>query len=245
MDPLSIIASVISIIGAITSSYSTIKKVSNLPGAFDKVQDDLAMVSKLLDNAKTRLAGVQMDADERNSLAAIAGRCERKIYEMQDIFETLEKKCLENPGGQTWTKLRVWYREAMKGVKSRRIESLMTDLLKDVKLLVMNQMTCLATTKDLDDIKVAIDELSSVEPSLEDHEFEGIGTIHATQSISDHASGNQWNMQGVHSTGNVSFGGTINQGGVHNSGGTHTHLNGENKQATRHELGIYQSSANV
>ncbi|KAL9565033.1 hypothetical protein ACKAV7_010822 [Fusarium commune] len=238
MDPLSIIASVITLIGAITSSYRTIKRVSNLPGAFDKVQDDLALVSKLLDNAKTKLEGVQMDADERNSLAAIAGRCEKKIYEMRDIFETLEKKCLESPDGQSWTKLRVRYCEAMKGVKSRRIENLMADLLKDVKLLVMNQIACLATTKDLDDIKVAMDGLLNVELSLEDHEFEGIGTIHATQSISDNASGNQWNVQGVHSTGNVSFGGTINQGGVHNSGGTHTHLNGETKHATGPELAL-------
>ncbi|KAF5555115.1 ankyrin repeat-containing protein [Fusarium mexicanum] len=196
MDPLGIIASVISIIGAITTSYRTIKRVSNLPGAFDKVQDDLAMVLKLLNNAKIKLEGVPMDADERNSLSAIAGRCEKKICEMREIFDSLEKKCLENPDDQSWTKLRVRYREAMKGVKSRRIENLMADLLKDIELLVMNQIACLATTKDLDDIKVAIDGLLNVEPSLEDHEFEGIGTIHATQSISDNASGNQWNLQG-------------------------------------------------
>ncbi|KAK4073270.1 hypothetical protein Purlil1_13125 [Purpureocillium lilacinum] len=195
MDPLSVIASVIAITGAIATSCKTIGNISGLPKAFRQVQNDLPLVQRILDDASQKLRGVDHTDDQRDAIMAVAKPCLANAEKLKLIFQELESKCKQDEEA-TWTRARVWYREAIRSLKAHRVESLMSDVLKGVEKLVWNELFRQATQKDVDDIKRAIKELSEVEPSLDDSELANAGVIQASQEIRDGAKGQQNNVQG-------------------------------------------------
>ncbi|KAH8661760.1 ankyrin repeat protein [Ilyonectria robusta] len=196
MDPLSIVASVIGIVGATTKTYETIDKITGLPKAFDQVQKDLPLVRKILERAQERLNNSEPTDDQRKAILAIAKPCDDKAKELKRIFDELETKCKEDQGAENWARVRVWYREALRGIKAHRVESLMEDILKGVEKLAWNEVFKLAMQEDLEGIKKAIEELSKVERSLEDSEIDTQGAIHASQTVAEGATAQMYNTQG-------------------------------------------------
>lgn len=108
--------------------------------------------------------------------------------EMERTFETLEKKFKEDPGATSWwASVHRWYRTALRSVKARYI-----DLMKSI----LRGLEKLATARDPEAIKTAIDELSAVPPSLDDSAFDAFGQAHARMKVSDNATAQQINAQG-------------------------------------------------
>ncbi|KAF4927798.1 Regulatory protein AfsR [Colletotrichum viniferum] len=202
MDPLSVISSTIGIIGAVASAYETIKKIQNLPKAFDEVNKNLPLVQGVLQRVYERIQRIDPSVDNSDSIREAINTCHDKVELLQKIFATLEEKCKDRDADKTWKRARAWYREAKRGMQADRVEGLMKEILDRMRILAMSQVFSL--NDDLDEIKEAINSLSRVEPSLDDSEME-LGAIYAQQTNRDHATGTQYNMSGgVMNTGNNS-----------------------------------------
>lgn len=74
--------------------------------------------------------------------------------------------------------------------KGRRVESLMQGILKDLDALATNQLFKTATQSQVAQLKEAIDQLSNVESSVPDSDFEGSVT-NTTQHIASGGTGYQ------------------------------------------------------
>ncbi|KAJ0289985.1 hypothetical protein COL940_001087 [Colletotrichum noveboracense] len=194
MDPLSVISSTIGIIGAVASAYETIKKIQNLPKAFDEVNKNLPLVRDVLQRVYERIQRIDPSvAENSDSIREAIKTCHDKVELLQKIFAALEEKCKDRDAAKTWKRARAWYREAMRGMQADRVEGLMKEILDSMRILAMSQVFSL--NDDLDEIKEAINSLSKVEPSLDDSEME-MGAIYAQQTNRDHATGTQYNMSG-------------------------------------------------
>ncbi|KAJ4179674.1 hypothetical protein NW759_017285 [Fusarium solani] len=196
MDPLSIIASVIGIVGAISATCKTISKITDLPKAFNQVKRHLPLVQKTLGDARKRLDSTTLTDDQRESILDTVNHCADKAKELKRIFDALENKCKQDQDAKSWVGVRAWYRDALRGIKGHRVESLMNDILEDVKRLGLHEIFRLATQEDVKEIKKALEELSKVEPSLDDEEIESRGSIYATQTVIEGAFGQQINPSG-------------------------------------------------
>ncbi|KEZ45553.1 hypothetical protein SAPIO_CDS1888 [Scedosporium apiospermum] len=197
MEALGLVGSIIAIIGAVSASYGTISKITDLPQAFKKVKEALPLAQKLLDDVETTLRNSRLSEEQRKSVQDILNACNKDAKEMERIFRTLERKFKEDRGATSWSvSVRGWYRTALRSVKAHRVEDLMKSILGGLEKLALNQVFQLATTGDLEAIKTAIDELSTVPPSLDDSEFDAFGQMHAHMDVSDNATAQQINAQG-------------------------------------------------
>lgn len=201
MEVFGTVAGVIGLVTAIQEIYTTLEKVRGLPKAFDAAGTQLALVSRVFENAKTKAERAELNQDERKSLEAIAARSRDSLETLLDIFKSLQRKC----GSDTdWPRIRGWYIELLKGKKAHRVEALMSEVLKDLELLRVSNDSVLATEEDIADIKRAIEGLSNVEPSVEDSELETVRSM--TQNVSDHSTGNQFYQPDMQNSGPVFFG---------------------------------------
>lgn len=215
MDPLSIIASVIGLLGAMTTTYTTIKKIAGLPKAFDKVRDDFPFVQSIFRDAQNRFIDGQQPSDQESKAAlAIVNPCHDKVKELKRIFDEVEAECKKDQDAMDWARIRVAYHKALRGSKAQRVESLMKDILQDLQKLALSQLFKSAMKKELQAIEKAIEELSKVEPSLADSEFESRGDIYASQTVAEGATAQQNNSQGD--------GNTFNSGKYVATGSNHT-----------------------
>jgi len=201
MDPLSIVASTIGIIGAISKSYEVVKTILNLPSAFEEVNKQLPLVNRTLRAAMLRLEnGPAPTDDEKAQITDIVKICQDKADKLVKIFQELEKKRKSDAEAVSWVKLRATYRKVLAGLKAHRVEALMQEILKSVKNLALNQVFEAATKADLKEIEKAIKDLSQVQPSLEDSEFEGTGGIIASLTVASGGRAQQNNAQGDSNT---------------------------------------------
>lgn len=197
MDPLSTIASVIANIGAISTTYETIGTIAGLPKAFDQVEKHLPLMQRMLEDIRSRLSSTTINNGQRESILAILGDCDDRVKELKRIFYALEKRFKENhQRARSWARVRGWYREALYGIKGHLVETLMKGILEDVEKLSLHEIFRLATQEDAKHIREALEELSKVEPSLDDSEFESRGSIHASQTVAESAFGQQNNPSG-------------------------------------------------
>ncbi|KAF3902587.1 hypothetical protein ABW21_db0207830 [Orbilia brochopaga] len=201
MDPLSVVASTIAIVQALSKTYEIIKKTAGLPGAFEEVSQQLPIVDHTLRNARSRLRRGPDPTDEEEAvIIAILKPCQEKLEKLKQIFEKLQEKCQHDGGPTIWKKMQGTYHRVLAGAKANRVETLMEDILKSIKMLALNQVFKLAMAQDLTDIDNSINKIASVEPSLPDSEFEGSGTINAQQTVASGAHGQQNNVQGGENT---------------------------------------------
>ncbi|KAM0186124.1 hypothetical protein ACHAPI_011862 [Fusarium lateritium] len=201
MDPLSIIASVVGILGAIKATYKTIQKIKDLPEAFKEVEKNLPLVHKILRNARNRLEeekekGVDILENEYEAVLAVLKPCETSAVALKQILEKLEEKCNKENKEKDWKRAQEWYRMALLNSKKKCVETLMDEILSGVEKLVWRETFQLATSEDVQSLKDAIGGLSEVEPSIEDSELESLGVINAEQHIAENATGQQNNIQG-------------------------------------------------
>ncbi|OBT58317.1 hypothetical protein VE04_01787 [Pseudogymnoascus sp. 24MN13] len=226
MDPISILASAITFIGAITKTYETINKISGLPKAFDIVKEDLPLVQRILENAQNSITSSKPSEEESQAILAIIKPSNEKAKELKRIFDEVQAQCKGDQDAKDWARVCAIYHKALRGIKAHRVETLMDEILKGMKKLALSQVFKSAMQEDLKAIEKAIEELSKVEPSVTDSEFDSPGTIHASQAVQTGASGQQNIPQGGVNTfygGNVGGSSGTNNFGGHN--GTNTFVN--------------------
>ncbi|CAN9172024.1 unnamed protein product [Alternaria alternata] len=200
MDPLSITASIIGIIGGVSATYKIIRTVKGLPKAFDEVQNDLPLVLRTLRSAQDRLCDDQeITEDERNDVVAILQPIHDKAQELQRVFDEVKKECENDKDSNDWVKVRSVYHKALRGMKASRVEQLMKDILGGMKKLALSQAFKSASQHDMktleETLEKAIRDISNVEPSLPDSEFDNDGQIFASQQNAPGAISQQNNVQ--------------------------------------------------
>lgn len=208
MDPLSITAATIAIIGSISSTYNAIQHLRGLPKAFKQVGQILPLVKETLE-----LQGPSGKTVKKAIESGIRD-CQEKARALNQIFAELEQAMKQDNDANEWSALVNLYRKTVVYLgKSKKVETLMQDLLNNLKELAVHQsfkMTSQGWTMKLEN---AINELSAVEPSLPDSDFDRKGA-NVTQTNLDNArgfistGGHQENTMGpkFHSAGNMSFG---------------------------------------
>jgi hypothetical protein len=196
MDPLSIAASVAGLLQAISAACTTVNTIANLPKAFENVEKHLPLAQRTLGDIRAQLEQRRLTEVEQQAITRILQGCAVKAEKLQQVFDALEEKCRQDKDTRSWDKVRGWYHETLRGIKGHRVESLMNDILDDMKKLGLYQVFSLATQEDVAEIKRAIEEISRTEPSLDNAAVDSTSLIRATQTVNTGGMGQQNNPSG-------------------------------------------------
>ncbi|KAH7118110.1 hypothetical protein B0J13DRAFT_570440 [Dactylonectria estremocensis] len=169
MDPLSIIASTIAVVQAISSTYKAIQHLRGLPNEFNEVNRNLPLAQDTLGLARDQLQGLALDESSKKALQPLVSGCEEKAKMLQDIFEKVEKGVKSAKDGSVLD----FYRASLLRLgKAQRVETLMQGILRGLDALATNRLFKTATQSQMAQLKEAIDQLSNVESSVPDTDFD-------------------------------------------------------------------------
>ncbi|KAI8315648.1 hypothetical protein K4K61_001118 [Colletotrichum sp. SAR11_59] len=193
MDPataIGLVGSIIGIIGGVADASNAIGKIADRPQAFHMVENDLPLISSILERADSNYNDEQGRLAEKTLQA-----CKDNAEELKRIFVEIEMKCNEDKEAEkwTWSRAREWYRAALKHKKSYKVEKLMTAILEGMEKLAIDRIFRLH--EDMEKITDALKELQNVEASLEDYELEEHG-INSVTNVSGHGSAQVNNSTG-------------------------------------------------
>ncbi|GKU23142.1 unnamed protein product [Fusarium langsethiae] len=191
MDPLSGIASTIAVVQAISSIYKAIQRLRGLPHEFVEVSRNLPLAENTLGLARDQLQGQTLSKSYKEALQRLVSDCEGKAKKLQEIFEEVEKGMKSAEDGSV---LDLYRTSLLRLGKARRVENLMQGLLRGLDSLATNQLFKTATQSQIAQLKKAIDQLSNVESSVPDSEFDSPGTN--SQHIASGGTGYQSNITG-------------------------------------------------
>lgn len=195
MDPLSIIASTITLVQAISSTYKAIQHLNGLPNEFKEVNRNLSLAEDTLDLAGKQLQSLALDESSKKAIQPVVSGCKEKAKMLQDIFEKVQKGVTNAKGGSVLD----FYRTSLLRLgKAQRVETLMQGILRGLDALATNRLFRTATQSQMAQLKEAIDQLSNVKSSVPDSDFDGSGTN--TQNI---ASGGTGNMSVITGQGHI------------------------------------------
>ncbi|KPM35886.1 hypothetical protein AK830_g10674 [Neonectria ditissima] len=189
MDPLAIISGTITIVESILSTYNTIRHLQGLPKAFEEVGQNLPLAKETLQLARRQLKRANPDEPEKRAIEPVIRGCQQKVEALNDILKKIENSKDQEGDAQHWSTLAGFYHRVVVPMgKAYRVENLMGDIMDKLKALAIHQMFKAATQGQIEKLEKAIKELSEVEPSLPDSEFE-IGGGNVNQNISDQGRG--------------------------------------------------------
>ncbi|KAH7129661.1 putative ankyrin repeat-containing protein [Dactylonectria estremocensis] len=184
MDPLSVIASTIAVVQAISTTYKAIQHLRGLPNEFKEVNRNLPLAQDTLDLARDHLQDLALDESTKKAIQPVVTGCEEKAKMLQDIFEKVEKGVKNAKDGSVLD----FYRTSLLRLgKAHRVETLMQGILRGLNALATNQLFKTATQSQMAQLKEAIDQLSNVKSSVPDSDFEGS----VTQNIASGGTGHQ------------------------------------------------------
>lgn len=188
MDPLSIIASTITIVQSISLIYKAIQHAKGLPKAFNEVNQSLPLVIETLEAAHSQLRVAPPDEASAKAIEPVIKGCQEKANALLVIFQKIDSGRTEAKDG--WV-LEFYRTIVLSGGKSHRVETLMQDILKGLKMLSLNQLFKTATQSQIARLEEAIHGLYKVQPSLPDSDFDDSGMLNVTQNVAHEGTGNQ------------------------------------------------------
>lgn len=190
MDPLSIIASIITIVDSILSTYSAIREIKGLPKAFEEVERNLSLVRETLEIAQRQLHYNTPSDAEKRAIEPVTKTCESTLDELNKILTKIQKQKKEDNGEtKDWSSLAKFYHKVVIPMgKAHRVETLMCSIMRSLKVLAIHQMFKAATQSQIGKLEEAIKGLSQVEPSIPDSDFESKGST-INQTNNDRANG--------------------------------------------------------
>ncbi|WAO94398.1 Pfs, NACHT, and ankyrin domain-containingprotein [Fusarium falciforme] len=198
LEIVGLISAVISIVEAVEIVYNGIRDTRNLPRAFREVAKKLPLVRDTLRIAERQI-GASTDDEACQAVKTVVESCKVKAEELKDIFDAVSA----SDNASRFERYRVAVRRFGKG---SLVETLAQELMEEVRLLGTNRAVQAATEAQAAELLKAIEELSSMEPSLPDE-----------KSVSQHHSGSGDNVAGNKYQGNhnvYSGSGTAYFGGV-------------------------------
>ncbi|KAL2686827.1 hypothetical protein Neosp_004369 [[Neocosmospora] mangrovei] len=215
MDPLSIIASTITVVQAIPLTYNAIQDLRGLPKAFKEVHHHLPLVQETLENVQQQLEGGSLDESAVIPVQNTVGRCKTSADSLLQIFQDVEKQYKNGKDGSVVDFYRA---RVLRLGKRHRVESLMQDLMRGLESLAVNRLFKTATQSQLTRLEEAIAELSQAESSVPDSMFEGSRAPKTVQHIAQGGHGNQAVNQGQNQQNAFGANQYNSQGGAMNFG---------------------------
>jgi hypothetical protein len=213
MDPLSIIASAITIVSAISKIYDNMKDIQGLPKAFKEVGQNLNLADETLKLARAQLQSQNISESTKEAINPVLRDCERKATSLNRIFEEISKVEEGGKKAKDWAALASLYRRTVLHLgKAHRVETLMQGILTGLKGLAIHRVFSTENQEQMDKLERALESLSKVEPSLNDSDFDRSGT-QLNQDIATGGTGNQFVNEAGYQT-NKFGGNDYNTGGA-------------------------------
>ncbi|KAK5708941.1 hypothetical protein LTR17_020221 [Elasticomyces elasticus] len=171
-----LIASVITIFETCRDLHAAATNVEGLHEAFLAISNNIPLVLNILQECKRMQEQADQDyktstddaqkrrlAESAAAVRPIMIACERNAQSLKDIFEEV----ISSPDAN-WLER---YRKAVRAnihSKRRKVEDLMTDILRKLQLLHTNQFFKLVADKRSQELEAAIQQLAELPPSLPD-----------------------------------------------------------------------------
>lgn len=198
IEVVGLIAAVISIVETVEKVYNGFRDAKILPRAFREVAEKLPLVQDTLRIVERHIRA-NADGEACQAMKTVMERCKTKADHLKEIFDAVKPS--EDPS--RLERYRMVVRRLGKG---NLVEELATNIMQDVRLLAVNHAVQAATEAQVAELVKTIEDLSNIEPSLQDE-----------SSVSQHHCGSGNNIAGNKYGGNhnvFSGHGTANYGPV-------------------------------
>ncbi|KAJ5697368.1 ankyrin repeat protein [Penicillium malachiteum] len=209
MDPLSVFASTIAIIQAISGTYEKIREIKSLSHEFEAVYNSLPIAQLNIECAEEAFDDPDVDVSSKEVIDKILWECNEKA-------DSVERNLREGASESMVDKMS----------KAHRVETLMKEILEKLHSIGLNKLLRAATQEDVEKLETAIKQLAEVKSSVPDFAFE-TGSSN-TQNIAAGGTGYQNNggsnvfspvNKGLLSNSHIS-GGVFNLQGYRDDNGT-------------------------
>ncbi|KAF5563747.1 Het-eN [Fusarium phyllophilum] len=157
-----LVSAILTIVETIGKLSDAIKNAKDLPPAFREVADKLPIVRDILQAVEKHLSTSSYQGPDE-AIKAVLKHCRDKAEKLEKLFKAVD------PSEDT-SSFRRYASMARSLGKGHRVEVLSKGMMEDVKLLVQNHAAQAATEAQVAKLSEAIQEISSVEPSLAEEE---------------------------------------------------------------------------
>ncbi|KAF5565551.1 Pfs NB-ARC ankyrin-domain-containing protein [Fusarium napiforme] len=162
IEAVGLVSGILTILETIGKLSDAIKNAKDLPPAFREVADKLPIVRDILQAVEKHLS-TSSDQGTDEAIKAVLKHCRDKAEKLEKLFKAVD------PSEDTSSFRR--YSSMVRSLgKGHRVEVLSKGMMEDVKLLVQNHAAQAATETQVAKLSEAIQEISSVEPSLAEEE---------------------------------------------------------------------------
>jgi hypothetical protein len=204
---LGVISSIIAVVDGTRRIHDAATNAQGLPSAFREVAARLPIIETILGSAKQRIVDGLVDEASCKAVKDIIKACEKKAKHLDKLFRSAV------PTDDTSDVKRYWKAVQAYG-KGNEVENLMKGMLEDVQLLACEHGMKTATKSQLEQVAIAITEVSTVAHSVPKHVSQDTG-----YSTIDSGPSTQYNAQGEYVTQTqarqyISDGGSMNFGKV-------------------------------
>jgi len=165
---LGLISSIISIVDGTKQIYDAATNAQGLPEAFRDVAGRLPIVRNILGSAKLHIDQGDVDEDSCRGVKQVVEACQKKAKRLDELFH----KAIPADGTSD---LKRYYKAVKAYGKGNEVENLMKGMLEDVQLLACQRGMKTATQAQQEEIAQAIREVSTIAPSMPEHEFQETG----------------------------------------------------------------------
>ncbi|KAF5600694.1 Het-eN [Fusarium pseudoanthophilum] len=162
IEVVGLVSGILTILETIGKLSDAIKNAKDLPPAFREVADKLPIVRDILQAVEKHLS-TSPDQGSDDAIKAVLKHCRDKAEKLEKLFKAVD------PSEDTSSLKRYALMVRSLG-KGHRVEILSKGMMEDVKLLVQNHAAQAATEAQVAKLTEAIQEISSVEPSLAEEE---------------------------------------------------------------------------
>jgi len=159
------ISAVLGTVDIIKKCYDAAKDKTGLPEAFREVKASLPIVKTILNSAHKYVNSKDMNKETCEAIEPLIAGCKEKADKLKGIFEKVM------PEEET-SRLERYINAAKIMGKGGKVEALMKGLMENLNLLASCHGMEAATASHIEQLKDAIDNLSNIEPSIPDVEFE-------------------------------------------------------------------------
>ncbi|KAF5586011.1 Het-eN [Fusarium subglutinans] len=162
IEVIGLVSAILTILETIGQLSDAIKNAKDLPPAFREVADKLPIVREILQSVEKHLS---TSADQRTdeAIQAVLKHCREKAKKLEKLFKAVDP----SEDTSSFRRYALMVRSLGKG---HRVEVLSKGMMEDVKLLVQNHTAQAATEEQVAKLTEAIEEISSMEPSLAEEE---------------------------------------------------------------------------
>jgi hypothetical protein len=163
---LGIISSVIAIVDGAKQVYDTAEKGEGLPEAFREVAERLPIVRTILASAEKHISDGDIDEPSCKAMKPVIERCGKKAESLNKLF----KRVIPPDDASRAER----YLKAVRTLgKGGKVETLMRGMLEDIQLLACDYGLKAVTADQIEQIAKAMKEVSEIEASVSDSEFQG------------------------------------------------------------------------